>query len=262
MLQNPGNGTLTFSKVSVTGTGFSVTGLVSGSSIAGGGSLTFNAVFGPLAAGAVTGSVTLVSNGTPSALTIPLSGTGQTATHSLSANPASLNFNTVTVGNSASLTSTITNTGNSNVTISSVSASSGFTATGLASGTTLQPNQSATLTVVFTPTAAGAVSGASVNVAANGAALTISLAGTAQAASHSVALSWSASTSANITGYYVYRGTTAGQYAKINPSAPTSQLTYTDGTVQGGTTYYYVVTAVDSSNVESGFSNAVTANVP
>jgi Abnormal spindle-like microcephaly-assoc'd, ASPM-SPD-2-Hydin len=265
MLQNPGNGALTFSKVSVTGSGFSVTGLANGSSIAAGGNLAFDAVFGPTANGAVTGSITLVSNGTPSQLTIPLSGTGQTATHSLSANPSSLNFNSVTIGNTASLNSTITNNGNSNVTISGVSATSAFAASGLSSGTTLQPNQSATLTVVFKPATAGAVSSAAVSITSNGTALTIPLAGTGQAAaSHSVALSWAASSSTGITGYYVYRGTTPGQYAKINPSAPvaTSQLSYTDGTVQGGTTYYYVVTAVDSSNVESSFSNSVTANVP
>jgi hypothetical protein len=265
MLQNPGNASLTFSKVALTGTGFSVTGIATGSSVAAGGSMSFNIMFAPTTSGAVSGAVTLVSNGTPSQLTIPLSGTGQTATHSLSANPASLNFNSVTVGNTGSLNSTITNTGNSNVTISGVSASAGFTPSGLSNGMTLQPNQSATLTVVFAPNTAGAASGAvSISGSAN-ASLAVPVAGTGQpSASHSVALSWSASTSTGITGYYVYRGTTPGQYAKINPSAPvaTSQLTYTDASVQANTTYYYVVTALDSSNIESGFSNSVTANVP
>lgn len=265
MLQNPGNAALTFSKVGLAGTGFSVTGIATGSSVAAGGSMAFNVVFSPTSSGAVSGAVTIVSNGTPSQLIIPLSGTGQTATHSLSANPASLNFSTVTVGNTGSLNSTITNSGNSNVTISSVSASAGFTASGLSNGMTLQPNQSATLSVVFTPTTSGAASGAvSISTSAN-TSLAVPVSGTGQPTpSHSVVLSWSASTSTGITGYYVYRGTSAGQYAKINPSAPVaaSQLSYTDGSVQANTTYYYVVTALDSSDIESGFSNSVTASVP
>jgi fibronectin type 3 domain-containing protein len=82
--------------------------------------------------------------------------------------------------------------------------------------------------------------------------------------SHSVTLSWTASTSTGVTGYYVYRGTTSGQYTKLNPTAPVSgtQLTFTDTSVQSGTTYYYAVTAVDSSNVESSYSNQATASIP
>jgi fibronectin type 3 domain-containing protein len=38
--------------------------------------------------------------------------------------------------------------------------------------------------------------------------------------------------------------------------------TFTDTTVQAGHTYYYVVTAVDSSNVESTYSNQVVASIP
>jgi hypothetical protein len=37
---------------------------------------------------------------------------------------------------------------------------------------------------------------------------------------------------------------------------------YTDASVQSGQTYYYVTTAVDSSSVESGYSNEVTGVVP
>jgi fibronectin type 3 domain-containing protein len=35
-----------------------------------------------------------------------------------------------------------------------------------------------------------------------------------------------------------------------------------DPGVQSGTTYFYVVTAVDSSNVESTYSNQATAAIP
>ncbi len=81
---------------------------------------------------------------------------------------------------------------------------------------------------------------------------------------HSVTLNWTASTSSNITGYNVYRGATAGgPYTKINPSLIASTSTsYTDTTVQGGTTYYYVATAVDNTGMESSYSNMATAVVP
>jgi fibronectin type 3 domain-containing protein len=66
-----------------------------------------------------------------------------------------------------------------------------------------------------------------------------------------------------VSGYNVYRGTTSnGPYpTKLNPSLVTV-ADFTDSTVANGTTYYYVVTAVDSSNVESVDSNQATAIVP
>jgi len=48
---------------------------------------------------------------------------------------------------------------------------------------------------------------------------------------------------------------------RINSSL-VAVLNYTDSTVQSGTTYYYVTTAVDSSGIESVFSNQVSATIP
>jgi hypothetical protein len=76
----------------------------------------------------------------------------------------------------------------------------------------------------------------------------------------SVILTWNASTSI-VAGYNVYRGSVSGgPYTKLTPTITTA-LTYTDGTGQGGQTYYYVVTAVDSNNVESVLSNEVSASI-
>ena len=78
---------------------------------------------------------------------------------------------------------------------------------------------------------------------------------------HSVALSWTASTS-TVAGYNVYRTTISGaQYILVNTSLVTV-LTYTDTAVQSGTTYYYVTTAVDASGNESVYSNQVSAPIP
>ena len=78
---------------------------------------------------------------------------------------------------------------------------------------------------------------------------------------HSVALNWTASASSNVVGYNVYRGTASGgPYGELNSGI--AATTDTDSTVQGGQTYYYVVTAIDSSGVESAYSNQVIATVP
>jgi hypothetical protein len=79
--------------------------------------------------------------------------------------------------------------------------------------------------------------------------------------SHSVALTWNASTS-TVSGYNIYRSTVSGtSYVKINSSL-NAGLSYTDTTVQNGTTYYYVTTAVDATGSESVFSNEVSAVIP
>jgi fibronectin type 3 domain-containing protein len=78
---------------------------------------------------------------------------------------------------------------------------------------------------------------------------------------HQVAPTWAASSSSNVVGYNVYRGTTSGgPYSSIDTSNPST--TYTDATVQAGQVYYYVVTAIDSSGGESAYSNQVSAQIP
>jgi fibronectin type 3 domain-containing protein len=77
---------------------------------------------------------------------------------------------------------------------------------------------------------------------------------------HTVGLTWTAS--ANATGYNIYRSATnGGPYTEINTSLDGSAA-YTDNTVVSGTTYYYVVTAVNSEAQESGYSNQAQAVVP
>ena len=80
---------------------------------------------------------------------------------------------------------------------------------------------------------------------------------------HIVDLNWNPSTSANITGYNVYRGSnTGGPYSQINSGGLVASTVYTDSTVAGGQSYYYVVTAVDSSGIESSDSNQSQVVVP
>ena len=77
---------------------------------------------------------------------------------------------------------------------------------------------------------------------------------------HTVSLAWKASTSSNVVGYNVYRGTTSGSYGLLD--SMNASTSFTDSTVQNGQTYFYVVTAVDSSGMESPHSNVAQAIIP
>ena len=77
-----------------------------------------------------------------------------------------------------------------------------------------------------------------------------------------VSLSWRASISLNVKGYYIYRAEiSGGPYAKLT-AWPVYATSYADDTVVSGGTYYYVTTAVDINDVESAYSNEATAVVP
>jgi hypothetical protein len=81
------------------------------------------------------------------------------------------------------------------------------------------------------------------------------------ASGHSVLLNWAASSTSGVN-YNVYRSTTSGgPYTKLTAVTPVAGLGYIDSTVFSGQTYYYVVTAVNSSG-ESGYSSESTASVP
>ena len=186
------------------------------------------------------------------------------ATQILNASQGSLNFSSVNIGSSSVLPVSFTNAGTGNVTISNVSISgAGYSASGVSSGQILTPGQTATLNVTFTPSSAGSLPG-SITVASNAtnSPASVSLSGTGvQPVSHSVTLTWTASTS-TVSGYNVYRSTVSGgPYSKVNSSL-VAGTTYTDSSVQAGQTYFYVVTSVDGSGAESANSSEVSVNVP
>jgi hypothetical protein len=265
IITNTGTATLTITQVNETGAAFSVSGFSLPLNVNAGQQTTITVAFQPTAVGTVSGNISIVSNAPTSPTSVGLTGTGIAATFTLSISPTSLSFGNVTTNtSSAPQNVTITNTGNSSVTISQITLSgAGYSMTGGSAPVTLTPTQNLILTIQFSPTVAGSVNG-SISMASNasGSPATVSLTGTGVVpVQHSVALSWTASTS-TVSGYNVYRGTVSGgPYTKINSSLVTV-LTYTDSTVQSGTTYYYVTTAVDSSGNESVDSNQVPASIP
>ena len=265
IIRNTGTAALTITQVNPTVSVFSVSGFSLPLNVAAGQQTTITVAFRPTTAGAVSGNLSMVSNAPGSPTSIGLSGTGVAATLTLNMTPTSLSFGNVTTGtSSASENVTITNTGNANITISQISVSgTGYSLTGGSTPVTLTPSQNLILVAQFSPLAAGSVSG-SISIVSNasGSPASVTLSGTGVApVQHSVTLSWNGSTSV-VSGYNVYRSTVSGSsYVKINTSLD-SGLGFTDTTVQSGTTYYYVTTAVDASNNESAFSNEVPAVIP
>jgi subtilisin family serine protease len=74
-----------------------------------------------------------------------------------------------------------------------------------------------------------------------------------------VSLDWADNSESDLAGYNVYRSTTSGGgYTKVNGALVTSSA-YLDSTVSNATTYYYVVTAVDTSTNEGDVSNEASA---
>ena len=262
-LTNTGTSSVTILDATVSGTGFTFSGLTWPATLTAKQSITFTLAFAPTATGSSSSTLAVVSTANNSPLNIALSGT-ETAQGQLSVSPASLNFGSVVVGASAPLTGTLSATGSS-VTISAASSNnSEFALSGIPLPTTLIAGQAASFTVTFKPTATGSTSATlSFSSDAANSPTAQALAGNGvAAASHSVDLSWNASTTTGVVGYNVYRGgASGGPYSKIDAALEASTA-YTDNTVSAGQTYYYVTTAVDGSGSESGYSNQTTAVIP
>ena len=264
-LTNTGGVNVSISQATIAGTGFGMSGwapLV----LTPGQHYTFTVTFTPPSTGNDSGNVSIVSNASNPNLAIPLSGAGTPVPQGqLAVTPTTLAFGNVIVGTNAQLNGTLTATGASVTVTSDTLNNPAFALSGLSSYPIVIPaGQHVQFTVTFTPPATGAASGSLSffsNASNSPSAETLTGTGTPPP-QHSVNLSWTASTSQNISGYNIYRGVkSGGPYSKINSVLNASTL-YSDTTVADGMTYYYVTTAVDSSNVESAYSNQTTAVIP
>jgi hypothetical protein len=177
----------------------------------------------------------------------------------LSVSPTSLSF--AGQAGSSSLTPasvSITNTGTGTLTFTAVSdqpwlvlsAASGTVPSTLGVGPSIGGLKAGTYLGHVTLTGGGATS-----------VVTVSLNVTAVPVQHVVSLSWKASTDLKVVSYSAYRSTTPGGSYGLLASALGTPA-YSDQTVQSGSMYYYVVTAVDDMGKESAFSNEAQVTIP
>ena len=258
---NTGSSIITISQVSI-GAGFTLSGITTPLAVGGGQSATFSVSFAPQSAGEVSGDITVTSTASNASLTVAVSGTGTVTTGQLTVSPATLGIGNVIIGNSGSGSGTLTASGAS-VTVTGASTNnSTFSVGGLPLPVTIPAGQNQPFTVTFSPLVKGGAS-ASLTFTSNAQPSTTveALTGTGTAApTHSVNLSWNASSSSDISGYNVYRalyGSSCGAYGRINTVLNTTTL-YTDSTVADSASYCYAATAVNTSNQESGYSNIIS----
>lgn len=170
----------------------------------------------------------------------------------LSVQSSSVAFGSVTVGQTATQTVTVTATGNLPVTITGIAVSgTAYSASGVSAGTVLTPGSGATLALQFTPGAPGELNGTT-TIESTAGMYAIALTGIGEPENYAVDLTWEPVPS--VAGYNVYRAPgnagPGGAFTKVN-SSPVAKLGYADTTVVSGQTYTYRVSSVDASGNES-----------
>jgi hypothetical protein len=154
---NTGGTSVTITSATVTGAGFSITGLTLPMVLFPGASVTFYAQFEPQGAVSATGGIAIVSNASNRSLNVSLSG-ASTALGQLTVAPTALNFGNTTVGTTVSQASSLSASGSS-VTVSSATLSSPeFSITGISLPMTIPAGQSVPVTVTFAPQTSGTAS--------------------------------------------------------------------------------------------------------
>jgi uncharacterized protein (TIGR03437 family) len=159
-VSNTGSAALTVSSMTISGVGFNLVSPSTPFTVQPGGSQTVTVRCAPASAAILAGTVTISSNDANSQASISLSGTGvAAATPALGVNPTSLNFGTVTVGQTKDMTVALSNTGSGQLTVSALAASTGFLVTAPVAPVNIASGGSSTVTVRFVPTTATAVTG-------------------------------------------------------------------------------------------------------
>jgi len=259
-ITNVGHVNINASSATITGPGFSYSGLSFPLLLAPGHSYTFTVTFSPSNAGNASGAITIYAD--KGSLSIPLTATG-IAGGILSVSPSSLSFGTVNVGSNSQLNASLVATGGSVTVTAATMSNSEFSLSGIAFPVTLQAGQTAPFTVTFAPQQSGVASGTLSFANSLNSPVVVSLTGTGNnpPPPPSVTLSWDSSGS-QISGYNVFRGiVSGGPYSQLNSSlVPTTY--FDDTTVSPGTTYYYVTTAENSAGQQSTYSNQVIAIIP
>ncbi|MBU6435812.1 MAG: fibronectin type III domain-containing protein, partial [Nitrospirae bacterium] len=194
----------------------------------------------------------------PVTLTITAAVATVTPSASLAMNPSSLSYAaTQGAANPANQNISLTNSGGTvNWTVSDDAA---WLAVSPASGS---GSSTLTTSVNTAGLTAGTYNGTVTVSAAGTSSKTVAVTLTVSApATSSATLTWNADTAIDLAGYKIYRATTSGGYGAPIATLTGSITSYIATGLQSGTTYFFVVTAYDSSGNESTRSNEVSKSI-
>jgi hypothetical protein len=272
---NTGNSPLQISALAISNSQFAYTGPSVPRTVLPNNSISYTLTFAPNGSGNTSATFTITSNASPTTSSVSLAGTGQKAFADLLITPASISFGNLQLQTKSIQNVTLQNTGDINLTIQGLTlVGGGFGYADLSPGFSLAPNQKLIFHVWFSPKATGPASGTLSFLSPNLSspeAMQLTGAGisssapvpppTSASTQHVVHLVWDASVTQGVE-YRVYRSSSTGSSYSLLTGTAVNSLTYDDSTVSLGTTYYYVVTAVDSSGNESVQSNQAAAVIP
>ncbi|MGA7622118.1 MAG: choice-of-anchor D domain-containing protein, partial [Candidatus Acidiferrales bacterium] len=123
-VQLSSSGSVTISHMSFSGSGVSVSGLSLPVTLSAGHDANLTITYKPISAGTLSGSVLIASNASDSSMAIDLSGTATSNSSStLTATPSSISFGTVAVGHESTQTVRLANTGDEQITVTSLAPS-------------------------------------------------------------------------------------------------------------------------------------------
>jgi hypothetical protein len=158
-LTNTGDATLNIVSIVIAGTNFFDFSQANtcGNSVAAGSSCAINITFEPQTFGTRTGSLIITSSASNSPQTVDLTGAGMAPALSLSS--AALSFSNQLVSTNAEQTLRLTSSGDQPLAISSIVATGPFSESNSCVTSVLNPGQTCSIEVVFTPTVSGPVTG-------------------------------------------------------------------------------------------------------
>ena len=178
VLTNNGESSATVSAISVGSSEFSISGISLPATLSAGQSVAVTVAFSPESIGSASTKITITSNAQNPSLQVGILGSG-VKSQDLSATPSSLSFGQVSVGSSATSSVVVSNPHSWSETITALQMiGTGFSVSGPNMPVTLASGQSITLSVSFSPQAAGA-DAASVFVSGDGLDIPLSGTGTA-----------------------------------------------------------------------------------
>ena len=174
VLANTGQTSVTVSAINLRGADFGLPNLTLPLTVGAGQSVALQVSFSPTASGLTQGGATITSDASNSDLELRIRGTGAKG-DGVVANPSSVSFGSVLVGQSSTLPVVLTNTRSAQVTLSALKTTgNGFAVSGPTLPLILNGGQSVTFNLTFTPQSAVTTSG---SVLVSGATLNIPLSG-------------------------------------------------------------------------------------